>query len=170
MATITRGSTLIERELDEERIEQIRQGLAGYQATSAEVIRPHFLALLAEALGKNGQAEQGLRVLEEALVAAHRTGERYYEAELYRLKGELLLMQPASRGVSQAATGGKVTVGVQSTAVPNAARCFNQAILIARQQNAKSLELRAVMSVARLYRNQDKPKEARSFLAEVYNR
>jgi len=170
MATITRGSTLTERGLYEEGIEQMRQGLAAYQATGAEVLRPHFLALLAEALGKNGQAGQGLRVLEEALAAAHRTGERYYEAELYRLKGDLLLMQPASRSVSQAATGGRAMVGVQPTAVPNAARCFNQAIVIARQQDAKSLELRAVMSVARLYRNQGRHEEARNLLAEVYNR
>ena len=61
-------------------------------------------------------------------------------------------------------------VGVQPTAIADAAGCFNQAILIARQQNAKSLELRAVMSVARLYRNQGRPEEARSLLAEVYNR
>jgi len=169
-ATITRGWVLIEQGRQEEAIEQMRQGLAAHQATGAKVLRPHFLALLAEALDKAHRGEQGLRVLEEALAAAHRTGERYYEAELYRLKGELLLMRPASRSVSQVATGGKAMVGVQPTAIADAAGCFNQAILIARQQNAKSLELRAVMSVARLYRNQGRPEEARSLLAEVYNR
>ena len=110
MATITRGWALIEQGRAEEAIEQMRQGLAAHQATGTELLRPHFLALLAEALGKAGQVEEGLRVLEEALAVAHRNGERYYQAELYRLKGELLLMQATGRGVSQAAAGGKAVV------------------------------------------------------------
>ena len=65
----------------------MRQGLAAYRATGAELARPYFLALLAEAYGKVGQAEEGLTVLAEALAVVDKTGERYYEAELYRLKG-----------------------------------------------------------------------------------
>ena len=75
----------------EEGIAQIRQGLAAYRATGAEVGRSHFLALLAEAYGKAGQTEEGLSVLAEALAAVDKTGERFYEAELYRLKGTLTL-------------------------------------------------------------------------------
>jgi predicted ATPase len=170
MATITRGWALSEQGLEEEGIEQMRQGLAAYQATGAEVIRPHFLALLAEALGKARQADEGLRVSEEALAMAHRNGERYYEAELYRLKGELLLMQSTGRSVSRAAPGGKAVVKAEPLAVSNAEGCFNQSIKIAQRQNAKSLELRAVMSVARLYQNQGRQEEARGLLAQIYNR
>ena len=85
------GWALAAQGQEEEGIAQIRQGLAAWRATGAEVTRPYFLGLLAEAYGKVGQAEEGLTVLAEALAAVHNSGERYYEAELYRLKGELLL-------------------------------------------------------------------------------
>src|SRR5207249_927920 len=85
--TILQGWALAERGQGEEGITRLLQGLAAYQATGAEVVRPYFLALLAEAYGTVGQAEEGLSVLAEALGVAHRTGERFYEAELYRLKG-----------------------------------------------------------------------------------
>ena len=149
-ATVTRGWSLIEQGWQEEAIKQIRQGLAAHQATGTELLRPHFLALLDEALGKNGQAEEGLRVLEEALSVAHSNGERYYQAELYRLKGELSLKQSKGRAHSQAATGGKAVVEAEPPVVTKAEDCFNHSIKIAQQQKAKSLELRAVMSVARL--------------------
>ena len=77
----------------EEGIAQIRQGLAALRATGGEVSRPYFLALLAEAYGKVGQAEEGLTALAEALAQVDKTGERYYEAELYRLKGQLTLQK-----------------------------------------------------------------------------
>src|SRR4030095_14016925 len=77
--------------------------------------------------------------------------------------------QPTSRSVVQAATGRKRVVEAQAAAVANAAGCFNQAVLIARRQRAKSLELRAVMSVARLYQSQGRQKEARILLEEVHN-
>ena len=88
-------------------------------------------------------------MLAEALDAAHKNGERYNEAELYRLKGELLLALSAEN---------------QSEAEV----CFRQAIDIACQQSAKSLELRAVMSLSRLWQKQDKKEEARKMLAEIY--
>jgi len=166
-ATVTHGWALIEQGLGEKAIEPMRQGLAARRATGTELMRPHLLAQLAESLEKTCQPEEGLGILEEALATAHRTGERYYEAELYRLKGELLLMQPRSRRVLLAATGGKVVA--PATVVANAASCFNQAILVARRQKAKSLELRAAMSVARLYQNQGRQEEARSLLTEVYS-
>ena len=115
----------------------------------------HLLALLAEAYGIAGQTEAGLDVIAEALEAAHQTEERHYQAELHRLKGELLRPQ-----------------GAQSEAGSDAEACFRQAIEIARQQAAKSLELRAVMSLSRLWHAQggpDKRDEARRMLSEVYD-
>jgi predicted ATPase len=90
--------------------------------------------------------------LDEALAVIHRNGERYYLAELYRIKGELLLLQATERGPAQAA----------------AEECFHQSIKIARQQKAKSWELRAVMSLARLYQDQNKRAEAHSLLEQIY--
>jgi class 3 adenylate cyclase/tetratricopeptide (TPR) repeat protein len=133
---------------------QIRQGLATWRATGAELDRPYFLALLAEMQGKMGQAEEGLRVVGEALAIVERTEERFYEAELHRLKGELTLqsnvLNPESR-------------------VKEAEACFQQALSVARQQSAKSWELRAATSLARLWQQQDKQQEARDLLAPVYN-
>ncbi len=91
--TIWRGCALAEQGQVEEGIRQICQGLVAWQATGAEQQRPYWLALLAEAYGKVGEAEQGLATLVEALTHVEQTGERWYEAELYRLKGELLLAQ-----------------------------------------------------------------------------
>ena len=149
MATITRGWALIEQGQQEEAIEQIRQGLAAHQATGTELLRPHFLALLAEALGKAGQTEEGLRVLEEALAMAHRNGERYYQAELYRLKGELLLMS-------------------SKDATADAESCFKRAIEIARKLKAKSLELRAAMSLSRFYQSRNQQEKAQGLVSQVY--
>lgn len=91
--TIVRGWMLTKQGQMEEGITQIRQGIAAYRATGAGVHLPHFLALLAEAHGKAGQAEEGLAVLAEALTLVNKTDERFYEAEIHRLKGELLLAQ-----------------------------------------------------------------------------
>ncbi len=109
------------------------QGLSARQATGAELTRPYFLSLLAEMYGGIGQAEEGLNTLGEALAAVHKSGERHWEAELYRLKGELLL---GREGKNQKAKGKK-------KAVSEAETCFSKAIDIARSQSARSLELRA---------------------------
>jgi predicted ATPase len=157
LATMTRGWALIEQGWEEEAIEQMRQGLAAHQATGANLMCPHFLALLAEALAKTRQAGEGLQVLEEALEIAFRTGERSYQAELYRLKGERLMTQ--SKGQSAA---------LAARSLADAEDCFNQSIRIARRQKAKSLELRAVKSAARLYQHERKRKKARDILVPVY--
>lgn len=153
--TFFRGWALVTQGQGEEGIAQMRQGLATYRAMGAELGRPHHLASLAESYGKVGQAEEGLSVLTEALAAVHKTGERFYEAELYRLKGELLLKQ----------SGGP---GAESGVHKEAEECFRRAIDIARRQSGKSLELRAVMSLSRLWRRQGKGEEARQMLAEIY--
>jgi predicted ATPase len=130
----------------------MRQGLVAYQATGAAVFRSYYLAFLAEAYGKVGQAGEGLILLGEALAAVHQTGERFYEAELYRLKGELLL-HAECRGRNVALV---------------AEECFQQALLVARHQQAKASELRAAMSLSRLWQQQGRYARARALLAPVY--
>jgi len=152
MSTATRGWAMILQGRQEEGMEQMGEGLAAHRLTGAEVILPHFLGLLVEAFAKAGQVEEGLRVLDEALAVVHRNGEKYYLAELYRIKGELLLLQATERRFSQAA----------------AEECFHQSIKIARQQKANSWELRAVMSLARLYQDQHKRVEAHGLLERIY--
>lgn len=164
---MTRGWALAEQGRAEEAVEQIRQGLAGHLATGAR-LRSQFLALLAEALVKAGKTEDALRTLEDALDAADRTGEKSYQAELYRLKGEFLLKQSRRRGASRAAAVGTLAIDVMPTAIANAEACFNESIQIARRQKAKSLELRTMMSIARLYQKLGKRNEALGLLAPVY--
>jgi predicted ATPase len=146
--TIFRGWALVEQGRRTEGIAQIRQGLAAYRATGAECERPYLLALLAEAYGKVGQPEEGLLVVEEAL-ADVRKGWRCCEAELYRLKGELLL-------------------GVSADNHAEAEACFHQALDITRRQQSKSLELRAAMSLSRLWQRQGKRAAAHGLLAPIY--
>jgi predicted ATPase len=105
--------------------------------------------LLAEAYEEVGQTEEGLTVLAEALPIVDNTGERNWEAELHRRKGDLLLMQ-------------------QGQKVGEAEACFRKALDIARRQQAKSLELRAAMSLSRLWQQQGKKEEAHQLLAEIY--
>jgi len=169
MSKITLGWALNEPGRREEAIEQMREGVAAHQATGTEVLLPHFLTLLAEALGKSGQAEEGLRLSEEAEELAGRNGDRCYLAELYRIKGEVLLMQAGGRGLSRAATGGKAVFEAEPPGVAQAEGCFNESIKTAQGQKAKSLELRAVMSLARLNQKQGKREEARSLLAGIYD-
>jgi len=151
---IVRGGALAEQGQEEEGIRQMRQGMAAMQATGSEAGK-FFLTYLAEAYRRVGQTEEGLSVLAEALAFANKTGRRVDEAELYRLKGELTLKQSGVRGP-------------ESEVQKEAEACFLKAIEIARKQQAKSLELRAVMSLARLWQQQGKKEEARQLLAEVY--
>ena len=132
--------------------------------------RPHFLALLAEAYERMGQVEEGLNVLIEALAVVDKTGERWWEAELYRLKGQLTLQQKSRVGIAHrdGTVGATETVGGAHPTEGEAEACFLKAIDIARQQQAKSLELRAVMSLSRLWQQQGKREEARQLLAEIY--
>src|SRR5439155_1643383 len=128
-----------------------------------------------EAYGKRGQIEEGMKAVAEALAAVNKTGERHYEAELYRLKGELTLQSkvqgPKSKvNIPQSAFrfGLDLPLAMQLEAEAEAEACFQQAIDVARRQSAKSLELRAVMSLSRLWQQQGKKEEARQVLAEIY--
>jgi predicted ATPase len=147
--TILRGWALFAQGQGTEGMVQMRQGLTALQATGGDVRRPLFLALLAEAYGGIGQIEEGLNVLAEALAAAEKTGGRFYEAELYRLKGELLVARAAEPNAEAEA-------------------CLQQALDIARRQQAKSLELRAAMSLSRLWQQQGKRDEPRQLLVPIY--
>jgi predicted ATPase len=133
-------------------IAMLRQGLTDWSATGAETHRTYFLGLLAEALGRGGLVQEGLSVLTEALALMHRSGTVFYGAELHRVKGEFLLRQEATEDACREAEA-----------------CFRRALTIARRQQAKSLELRAAMSLTRLYQRQDRQAEARPMLAECYD-
>jgi predicted ATPase len=163
--TILQGWVLAEQGQREEGIAQIRQGLAAYRATGGEMLRSQFLALLAEVQGKRGQGDEGLSMLAETLAVVDKTGEHFYEAELYRLKGELTLVQSRVQSL-----GSSVTNPQSLTPNPQAEAeaCFLQALAVARKQQAKSLELRAAMSLARLWQQQGKTREAHQMLSEIY--
>src|SRR5262249_47573951 len=165
--TILRGWALAEQGQGVERIAQMRQGLAAWRATGAELNRPHHLALLAEVYEKVGQPAEGLTVLAEALDIVNKNGERIYEAELYRLKGELTLQQfnvQGSKFKVEESPGSEVR-----SPESEAEECFLRAVDIARRQSAKSLELRAITSLARLWQQQGKKDEARQRLTEIYS-
>ena len=167
-STMTRAWALIEAGGRGEAIEQMRQGFAAYQATGTELLTPYFGSLLAEALGKDRKAEEGLRGLKEWVELAHRNGNASHLAEAYRIMGELALIQGTSRALSQAAPAGKSAFEARPPAIAQAEACFHQSIKIARKQKAKSWELRAVMSLARLYQKQEKQEQAHNLLAEIY--
>jgi predicted ATPase len=144
-----RGWALAASGHGEEGMAQIRQGLAAYQTTGASRVRPYQLALLAEASTQVGQTTEGLAALAEALALLDTSGVRWWEAELHRLRGALLLQhEGAQPGEAEA--------------------CFQQALIIARRQQAKSLELRAATSLARLWQQQGKHAAARELLAPLY--
>jgi predicted ATPase len=129
---------------------QIQQGLAAYRAMGVTMDRPEHLALLAAASAQVGQTAEGLEALAEALATLHQSDMRLWAAELYRLKGELLLQQTV-------------------TQAEEAAVCFEQALAITRRQQAKSWELRVAMSLARLWQQQGKRTEAYKLLAPIYD-
>jgi predicted ATPase len=197
LGTILRSWALTEQGQAEEGIAQLRQGLAAYRATGAELAMTRWLALLAEARGKVGKPEEGLSVLTEALAIVNNNGEREYEAELYRLRGELTLAQSRVQSLGSRvqtnqkakSRGPKAKITSPQPLAPNTQReveqeaegYFLKAIDIARRQQAKSLELRAVMSLVRLrqqsthttrntqHATHSKLDDAHRMLAEVYH-
>jgi adenylate cyclase len=130
-------------------VAHIHQGLGAVHRIGLKLYRPYFLALLAEAYGQAGQPEAGLAVLAEALTLVAATEERWWEAELYRLQGALLLQ-------------------LLNPDTCQAEGCFRQALDVARRQQAKVLELRAALSLGRLWQQQEKRTAARQLLAEHY--
>ena len=163
---------LSEQGQGEEGIVQIRRGLTAYRTTGAALWRSYHLALLAEAYGKVGRVEEGLPLLVEALAHVDRTGERRWEAELYRLRGELTLAQSQTSLGQVKTSQDKYEDTDPQPLIPDpqgeAEACFHKAVEIARRQKAKSLELRAVMSLSRLWQQQGKKNEAWQLLADIY--
>ena len=147
--TTMQGWARVAQGQDREGLAQLRQGLAALRATGVALRLPYYLALLAEACGHTGQATEGLTLLAEALAQAHNTVDAWTEAELQRLKGELLLSLSADTHAE-------------------AEGCSHQALALACRQQAKSWELWAAMSLSRLWQQQGKQAEAQALLAPVY--
>jgi predicted ATPase len=180
--TLYRGWALADLGQLEEGTLQMRDGLAAFRATGARLGEPYFLARLSEAYGKGGQADEGLRVLADALATVDNTGERFYEAEQYRLKGELILAQSGVQGVGASVKAGPQFTNNGSTlrtptrhqrtlitqAEAEAEGGFLKALDIARKQHAKSLELRAATSLARLWQTQGKQCKGQRILTDIY--
>jgi class 3 adenylate cyclase/predicted ATPase len=145
----------------EEGLAQAEQGLTLYKENVGEHIVPYLLALLAEAQSIAGRSQEAAQTLTDALTLAEKNGEHFYDAELYRLKGELTLQQ----GCKGQSAECKVP-SPQPEAEAEA--CFHKAVATARQQQAKSLELRASVSLARLWHQQGKRQEAHDLLADIY--
>ena len=127
---------------------RIQAGLDAYRATGAALFVPYSLALLGVVHGAAGRAAEGQRLVAEALDAVNATGERWFEAELHRIEGELLRSAGWDRGTTEAR--------------------FLRAMAIAREQNAKLWELRAAISLANLWRDQGRRAEAHDLLAPIY--
>lgn len=152
---ILQGWARTEHGNSDEGIAQLTQGINNYQAAGAELGCSYFLALLAAAHGHAGNPQAGLKAVTDALAMVNRTGEHFYEAELYRLKGALTLQCPREER--------------QDSAVwQEAQACFQTAISVARHQGAKSFELRATISLAQLWEARNK-EAARQMLADIYS-
>ncbi|MFQ6028957.1 MAG: hypothetical protein ACE5Q6_15865, partial [Dehalococcoidia bacterium] len=149
LGTIVQGWVEVESGEVKDGIAEMLLGLSSLRATGSSLRIPYYRALLAAAFGKTGQVAEGLRTLDEAFTDIDQTGERWLEAELHRLKGELLLQKPSDNSAE-------------------AETCFQKAIDIARQQQAKSWELRAASSLSRLWHSQGKLQKAYDELAPVY--
>ncbi|MGZ3616605.1 MAG: ATP-binding protein, partial [Ktedonobacteraceae bacterium] len=134
---------------DEERIERLRGSIAAFKASGARLRLPYYLSLLAQVYGKARRVEEGLACIDEALAEARKHNERWWDAEVHRLRGELLLMLGADASDVEAA--------------------FLRAIEIARSQQVRSLELRATMSLAQLWSTQNRSGDARRWLQDMYS-
>ena len=148
VGTFFRGWALAAQGWGADGIAQMQQAQAARRVTGVDLSRSFWLILLAEAYGGMGQAEEGLALVAEALAVINNTEERFWEAELYRLKGELLLHAADHEAEAEA--------------------CFQQALAVARRQQAKSWELRAAISLARLWQRQGKHAAAHELLAPIY--
>jgi predicted ATPase len=138
----------------EEGLAKLHQALELYRATGVRFTLTDLLGSLAEAYGMAGEIEKGLEFMSQALAEVERGGERYYEAELYRLKGELLLRETEGNG--------RILLEKEAEA------CFQQSLAVARRQMAKSFELRTALSLGRLLKKQGRGSEAKKLLEEIY--
>jgi predicted ATPase len=152
MASMLEGWVLAQEGDLTEGIAQMRRGLAAQLATGAELARPYWLCLMGEACLQTGAAREGLTLLDEAVAVVEQTHERYWEAEIHRLRGQLLLA--ASEPGAPAAA-------------PSAEACYRHALEVARRQGTRSLELRAAVSLSRLWQAEGRDREARELLTPI---
>jgi predicted ATPase len=150
MGRIFQGWALAAQGQVREGIARLLHGVTTYGDTGADLARTYMLALLAEVYSYDGRNEQGLRTLGYAFALVDKNGEYFWEAELYRLKAKLLLQQGTS-------------------AVAEAAAYLQRSLAVARHQQARSLELRAAMSLSRLWQQQGKHRQAHQLLEDVYS-
>lgn len=150
LGTVLQGWVAVQHGQGAVGISTIQRGILDYRATGAELARTYLLALLAESYLHLGQAEAGLAVVAEALDVVTEHGEHWWAAELFRLSGDLLLLR-------------------QPSAQDEAAQRFEQAIAMARQQDAQALALRAAIRLSRLWQAQGHGKRSRTLLATVYS-
>jgi predicted ATPase len=150
MGHVLRGWAVAAGGQANEAIAEMRQGLAALRARGIGARRPYLLTLIADACRRACRVDEGLNALAEALHLVEETGERTWEAEIYRLRGELLLSRSEENELEAKAS-------------------FNKALEVARRQQAKSLELRAATSLSGLWRDQGKRKEAHEVLAPIYD-
>lgn len=149
IGTVMLGWILGKQGQIEEGLAHICQGLEVASAVGLEDWHSYFLTLLAEIHGERGDVHESLGTLDQALEFVQESGHRFFAAEPYRLKGELLLQQSPDNATE-------------------AESCFQQAITVAQNQSAKSWELRAATSLAKLWQSQDKRDESRELLEPVY--
>jgi predicted ATPase len=148
-ATIHRGSALTLQQCGNEGLADLQKGIAAWRATGANGSLPYYYTILAEAFAGQGRPSEGMQWLDEAHALVNRTDDHYWEAEIHRLRG-LLLLQGSMSSQSEAETR------------------LGRALEIARHQQAKSLELRAATDLARVWREQGNGARARDLLAPVY--
>ncbi len=144
----------------------MHQGIGAQRATGMEALLSGYYYILAEACGKAGQVEEGPQALAAAFAAVERNNEHVYEAELWRVKGELTLPFKVQGSKFTVASPQHPTPSTQAEA--EAEKCFLQAIDVARRQQAKSWELRATISLSHLWQQQGKKDKAHQMLAEIY--
>ncbi|MGE0821176.1 MAG: AAA family ATPase [Candidatus Binatia bacterium] len=178
--TILQGALAVQQGKAAEGTAMITDGLAQYRAMSAKVYVPFFLSLLAIGCWRQGRIKDGLQVLTEALQLTETNLEGFWRAELHRLQGELMLAQSSIHGLASRGRGStKSNAQSAKSKSPDAQypapstyaeaeACFHQAIRVTRQQGARSLELRATMSLARLWQQQGKRSEAHQMLSALY--
>ena len=147
--SISLGWLLVLSGKPSDAVQIIATGIATYQSTGAKIYVPLYLSYLARAHAEAGQIDEALRCIDEAMIGIGTTGQRMWEAEVHRLAGEIALKSPEPDAA-------------------NAQQYFDRALSVARQQQAKSWELRTAMSLARLWRDQGKVQQARELLAPVY--